>query len=180
MFFLDKISFPSEAVHFGLYHVLHILKAIAPADNLSYQERIFEHPARRQIFAHTVGRIYVNSILQCVIDIHYTWKDYTIKSVLCFWLFLLGTIVVCFLQKVWRVERYHQGPSVHWCPWIVLQLQGPVVWHLVCFLLVQLDMGGLGMLNWLFCYVRLSDDVDDPSFWYPRPKDGRVSVIIIR
>ena len=57
MFFLDKISFPSQTVHFGLYHVLHILKAIAPADNLSYQERIFEHPARRQIFAHTVGRI---------------------------------------------------------------------------------------------------------------------------
>ena len=101
------------------------------------------------------------------------------KSVLCFLLWLLGTIVVCFLQRVWCVELYPRGPSVHWCPWIVLQLQGPVVWHLVCLPLGQLDMGGLG-LNWLFCYVRLSDNVDDPSFWYPRPKDGRVSVIIIR
>ena len=44
-------------VHFGLYHVLHILKAIVPADNLSYQKRIFEHPTKRQIFANTVGRI---------------------------------------------------------------------------------------------------------------------------
>jgi len=65
-FFLDRTSFPSQTVHFVLYHVLHILKAIVPADNLSYQERSFEHPTRCQIFANTVGRIYVNSILQCV------------------------------------------------------------------------------------------------------------------
>ena len=49
--------FASQTVHFGLYHVLHILKAIVPADNLSYQKRSFEHPMRRQIFAYTVGRI---------------------------------------------------------------------------------------------------------------------------
>ena len=55
--FLDKISFPGQTVHFGLYHVLYILKAIVPADNLSYQKRIFEHPTKRQIFANTVGRI---------------------------------------------------------------------------------------------------------------------------
>ena len=41
----------------GLYHILHILKAIVPADNLSCQKTIFEHPTRRQIFANTVGRI---------------------------------------------------------------------------------------------------------------------------
>ena len=56
--FLDKISFPGQAVNFGLKHVIHILKAIVPADNLSYQERSFEHPTRRQIFANTVGRIF--------------------------------------------------------------------------------------------------------------------------
>ena len=47
--FLDKISFPG--------HVIHILKAIVPAHNLSYQKRSFEHPTRRQIFANTVGRM---------------------------------------------------------------------------------------------------------------------------
>ena len=30
---------------------------MVPANELSYQKRIFEHPTRRQIFANTVGRI---------------------------------------------------------------------------------------------------------------------------
>ena len=55
--FFDKISFPGQTVNFGLYHVLHILKAIVAAENLSYLKTLFEHPTRRQIFAITVGRI---------------------------------------------------------------------------------------------------------------------------
>ena len=54
---LDKISIPGQTVHFAIAYVIHILKAIVPADNLSYQKRIFEYPTRRQIFANTVGRI---------------------------------------------------------------------------------------------------------------------------
>ena len=65
MFFLDKISFPGQTVHFGLYHVLHILKAIVPADNLSYQKGSFEHRMRR--FLLTQWDAYVNSILPSVI-----------------------------------------------------------------------------------------------------------------
>ena len=64
MFFFDKISFPGQKVNFGLYHVLHILKAIVPAYNLSYQKRNFEHPTR---FLLTQWDAYVNSILHCVI-----------------------------------------------------------------------------------------------------------------
>ena len=51
------MGFPGQTVHFGLYHVLHILKAFVLADNLSYQKKSFEYPMRRQIFANTVGRI---------------------------------------------------------------------------------------------------------------------------
>ena len=53
--FFDKISFLSQTVNFGLQHVIHILKALVPADNFSYQKTLFQHPTRRQIFANTVG-----------------------------------------------------------------------------------------------------------------------------
>ena len=55
-------------------YVVHILKAIVPADNLSDQNRSFEHPTRRQIFANTVGRI-------CKLNLTLRRKDLCVQSV---------------------------------------------------------------------------------------------------
>ena len=76
MFFFYKISFPSQTVHFGPYHVLHIMKAVVPADNLSYQERSFEHPTRRQIFANRVGRI-------CKLNVTVRLSNQTLQDFFC-------------------------------------------------------------------------------------------------
>ena len=41
-------------VDFHLKHVIHILKAIVPEVNLSYQSSLLEHPTRRQNLANTL------------------------------------------------------------------------------------------------------------------------------
>ena len=46
--------FPGQTVDFHLKHVIHILKAIGPEVNFSYQSSLLEHPTRRQNFAITL------------------------------------------------------------------------------------------------------------------------------
>ena len=51
VFFLEKIKFPGQKVDFGLWHVIHILKAVHLRIKMGYLEAILVHPVRRQNFA---------------------------------------------------------------------------------------------------------------------------------
>ena len=53
----SKTSFPGKRVDFHLLHVIHLLKAIGPEVNLSYQSSLLKYPTRRQNFANTVGAL---------------------------------------------------------------------------------------------------------------------------
>ena len=59
---LDNIKFPSQAIDFCLWHVIHIRKACVSAVNLSY-------PVMRQIFGNTVGLIYRLDLALCLINV---------------------------------------------------------------------------------------------------------------
>ena len=86
---------------------------MVPANELSYQKRIFEHPTRRQIFANTVGRIWRLNLTLRKHRITKAIAKNTVKFMYAYWAFYSIILWLCYCKTVISEDRLNARKNLH-------------------------------------------------------------------